>query len=132
MKKGEVAISQTIKGKLPRLPFLEMKQYCLGASFTVSIVFVGETRARALNTMYRGKSYVPNILTFPLSKESGEIVICLSQARRDAKKFSMKKSEFLHYLLIHGFFHLKGMAHGSKMNVQERRARKKFSVPEAQ
>jgi ssRNA-specific RNase YbeY (16S rRNA maturation enzyme) len=41
----------------------------------------------------------------------------------------MKKGDFLPYILIHGFFHLKGMPHGSKMNTKERQARKIF-LPE--
>ena len=130
MKVGEVTVIQTTKGKLPRLPFAKMKDYCLGTSFSVSIVFVGAKKARNLNWKYRGKKYVPNVLTFPLSKTSGEVVICLSQAYTDAKKFSMKQSDFIPYLLIHAFFHLKGLPHGSKMNTKEEQARKKFLISE--
>jgi rRNA maturation RNase YbeY len=49
----------------------------------------------------------------------GEIYICLSIAKKDAKKFEMSYNKFLHLLVIHGVLHLKGHAHGSTMEELE-------------
>ena len=128
MNTPRLRIKNLTKGKLPRLPFLDLKNECLGNHFEVSLVFVGEKRAHTLNKRYRGKKYIPAILTFPLNKESGEIFICSRQAKRDAKKFEMTHEQFLGYLLIHGLIHLKGEAHGSTMNRKEEQMRKKFGI----
>ena len=122
------AITQTIKGKLPRLPFKRMKNDIVGKHYTLSTAFVGDTRAATLNRTYRGKHTPANVLSFSLSKNEGEIIINPHQAKRDAKQFNMSKKQFVGYLFIHGLLHLKEYAHGSKMNREEERLLKKFDI----
>ena len=107
------------KGSLPNAPFLRMKEYILGKAYELTISFISEEESRARNHSYRKKNYPTNILSFPLSKHEGEIYICLSVARKDAKKFSMSAQKFLHLLLVHGMLHLKGHKHGSTMETLE-------------
>jgi len=38
----------------------------------------------------------------------------------------MRKNEFIIYLFIHGLLHLKGFAHGKKMEKEEEKIRLKF------
>ena len=59
-----------------------------------------------------------NILSFPLSKTSGEILIC----PKAAKPYSVG------YLFIHGLLHLKGRVHGATMEREERRLLKAFGL----
>lgn len=121
------AITQTIKGKLPRLPFKRMKNEIVGKQYTLSIAFVGNTRATTLNRIYRNKQTPANVLSFPLSKKEGEIIINSHQAKKDAKQFNMSKKQFIAYLFIHGLLHLKGCTHGSKMNREEKKLLKKYT-----
>lgn len=107
------------KGTLPDMPFLPIKEKILGKSYGLTVVFCTPEESRAKNKTYRRKNYATNILSFPLSKHEGEIYICLSVARKDAASFSMSYKKFLHLLVIHGCFHLKGHEHGSTMETLE-------------
>ncbi|MBL7045525.1 MAG: rRNA maturation RNase YbeY [Parcubacteria group bacterium] len=105
-----------------------MKNKVLGPKYELSLVFSGDTLTRRLNKEYRGKDYVPNVLTFPLDSDEGEIFINPNISKRDAKKFEMGYKNFIGYLFIHGMLHLKGYKHGSTMNKQERTLLKHFNL----
>ena len=113
-------------GTIPRLPFCRMKDAVLGTTYTLSLVFIGDTRSRALNQTYRGKDTPTDILSFPLSKQDGEIFINLKRARMNAKKHGASETQFLKRLFIHGLLHLKGMEHGSTMDTEETKFLKRF------
>lgn len=120
MKDPNLSITTTLKGKLPRLPFADIKQAILGPGYTLSVVFIGDRRARTLNKKFRKKDYIPDVLSFPLDEGEGEIFINPYQARRRAKDFDMQTEKFLCFLFIHGLLHLKGLPHGSTMERKER------------
>ncbi|MBI2617952.1 rRNA maturation RNase YbeY [Candidatus Kaiserbacteria bacterium] len=126
VKDGCLSVKKTVRGRLPRLPFASLKRAILGERYTLSVVFIGDKRARALNKKYRKKEYIPDILSFPLSPLEGEMFINQRQARRRAKEFEMDTETFLGYLLIHGLLHLKGLRHGSRMEQAEQRYLKRF------
>lgn len=107
--------------------FVRVKDEILGKKYELSIVFIGTLRARTLNKRYRNKTYVPNILSFPLDTYIGEIFINPDTARREAKQRTMSEREYTLFLLIHGMLHLKGMAHSDTMEREEQRLLKKFS-----
>jgi rRNA maturation RNase YbeY len=102
-------------GTLPEVPFLAIKEKILGKGYDLTLTFCSPEESRKRNALYRDKDYPTNILSFPLGEKEGEIYICLSIARRDAKKFEMSYQKFLHLLVIHGCLHLKGHDHGSTM-----------------
>jgi rRNA maturation RNase YbeY len=124
----QFSVSNTTKGKHPRLPFARLKDHVLGPEYELSLVFVGTTRSRALNKKYRGKDYPANVLSFPLGRDAGEIFIDLSVARKQAPQYRESYTAFVAHLFIHGMFHLKGFAHGSKMEKKEKEVRTLFSV----
>ncbi|MDZ4240518.1 MAG: rRNA maturation RNase YbeY [Patescibacteria group bacterium] len=128
MRTPSFSLHTTLKSKLPRLPFSRIKDAVAGKNFSVGLVFVGPKKGAALNRTYRGKNYVPNVLSFPLSPSSGEIFIVLSKAVSEAAAYKMKPNDFLIYLFIHALFHLKGYAHGSKMEREERKVLARFGV----
>ena len=70
----------------------------------ISLVLVGEARMRRLNKKYRGKNQVTDVLAF----DYGEIFICLSQAKKQAKQLGHSLKKELAILLIHGILHLAG------------------------
>ncbi len=122
------SINKTIKGKPPSLPFLKIKEAVLGKTYDLSLVFIGSTRSKALNKTYRNKDKPANILSFPISKSEGEIFIDLKEATRTFKNFDRKYKNFIALLFIHGLLHLKGFAHGSKMESEEEKIIKKFNL----
>lgn len=123
-----VSIRNTTKGKLPRLPFVDIKNAILGEKYELSVVFCGSSLSRRLNKTYRGKNKPTNVLSFPLSKKSGEIVIDLARSKKEAPQFNEKFTNFIGFLFIHGLLHLKGLDHGSTMESKEQRFRKMFKI----
>ncbi len=123
-----ISIKNTTKGKLPSLPFVNMKNEVLGKKYELSLVFIGEKLSRKLNKKYRKKDKPTNILSFPLSDNEGEIFINLSLAKKEAKKFNRDFSNFVGFLVIHGLVHLKGFAHSSRMEEKEIKIRRKFNI----
>ncbi len=114
-------------GALPTLPFLSIKEKILGKRYSLSIIFCTPKESQEKNNAYREKDYATNILSFPLSENEGEMYICLSVARRDAKKFELRYQDFLRLLVIHGCLHLKGHEHSSTMEKLEDNYLKQFS-----
>jgi probable rRNA maturation factor len=98
----------------------------LDTSYDVSIVVVGEKRARALNQEYRGKDYIPNVLSFPIDETMGEIFLNPKTALLEAPKFNLSVNHYLYYLLIHSMLHLKGFDHSDEMSAKENFYMKKF------
>ncbi len=129
MSQGDVSISYTkTKGKLPRLPFVQMKDAILGKKYELSIACVSPSLSRTLNRTYRKKDKPTNILSFPLATNAGELVLDLSLIKKEAPLFERSYSRFVGFLLIHGMLHLKGYEHSSTMERQEQKFLKKFSI----
>lgn len=121
------SLSHTTK-TYPRLPYKDMKEDVLGARYELSVVFVGRDRAQRLNKEHRGKSYIPNVLSFPIGKNTGEIYIAPEVAKREAKSFGMTVRGYIGYLFIHGLLHLKGYDHGATMDKAEERFISKYAL----
>lgn len=114
---------------LPRVSFCDIKNNILGKRYALSLALIGEKRIHTLNRTYRGKDAPTDILSFPLSKEAGEIVLCPTRAKHYAKKFNMSERDFFAFLFIHGCLHLKGLTHGKKMESAENSALRAFNIP---
>lgn len=121
------SLSSTVR-TYPTHPYNDIKCDILGKRYTLSLTFVGPDRARRYNEEHRGKTYVPNVLSFPLDSETGEIIICPSVAAREAQKFNLSSKGYIAYLFIHGLLHLKGYDHGATMEKLEQRYVKKYHV----
>lgn len=106
------------KSPLVRTPYNKIKKAVLGKEYDLSLAFLPAKEMRAVTIKTRKYDKVSNVLSFPLSKTSGEILIC----RAAAKPFSVA------YLFIHGLFHLKGHKHGATMEREERRILKEFGL----
>jgi rRNA maturation RNase YbeY len=110
------SISYNTKGRLPSLPFVDIKNRILGTSYVLSVACVSKQQAQKLNMMYRQKDYVPNILSFSLTKNSGELILHLPTIKKQFESFEMSYHGYILYLYIHGCLHLKGYDHGEKMD----------------
>ena len=78
----------------------------------VSVVFLGEKEAQTLNKLYRGKTYIPNVLSFEMEELGlGEIVLCPKVISQDAKKYGITFKQELTLVFVHGLLHLLGNTH---------------------
>jgi len=105
-----------------------IKKAALGNNYALSFAFTTPAHMRKLNLIYRNLNKSTDILSFPLSKNEGEIYICKSAARKEAKKFERAYDNFIDFLFIHGCVHLKGYDHGKKMELVEQKLRSRFHV----
>jgi len=92
----------------------------------VSVAFIGPGRMVKLNKVYRGKNRVTDVLSFEGSKVGfgkfkigptekmqglGEIVVCLREITKNARKQSIDFDTELKKIIIHGVLHLLGHDH---------------------
>jgi probable rRNA maturation factor len=113
---------------IPSLPYEQIAHAILGKKYNLTLAFIGEKRAQDLNKKHRGKTYIPNVLSFPLDTITGEIYICPLVAKREARKFAMTVPGYIGYLFIHGCLHLKGHGHGATMERAEQKYVRQFAL----
>lgn len=115
-----LTVVRETKGEIPSLPFVQVKEAILGRSYELSLVFPTIENSKKLHKTWKKKSGPVNTLAFPLAPKEGEIIITLSQARKEAKKYGRSYHNHLLFLFIHSCLHLKGMTHGARMEQHER------------
>lgn len=106
----------------------EIKNKILGKSYALSVAFVGSAKMRSINRTYRNKDKNTNILSFPFSKQEGEILLNKPKITQEAKLQKIAYRKLLGQLFIHGCLHLKGMEHSSKMERAEKKWQKTFQL----
>lgn len=126
MRALRVSTTNRTRGRTPRIPFTRIKDAVLGPAYELSLVFVSPPEARRITRKTKHKDAASNVLSFPLSKTSGEIIICPKTALREASAFGMTTHTFVAYLFIHGLMHLKGYEHGGTMERAEQRCMTRF------
>ncbi len=82
----------------------------------ISVVLMGQEGIKKLNKKYRGKNRVTDVLSFEgvdaeQEKELGEIVICLREVNKNAKKLKSNLEKELATVFIHGLLHLLAYDH---------------------
>ena len=86
----------------------------------VSLGLVEETKIKELNSKYRQKNEVTDVLSFPLEETRlkkydilplGDIFICLPFAVKEAERRGISLKKELAWLTVHGFLHLLGYDH---------------------
>jgi probable rRNA maturation factor len=77
----------------------------------LSVAVVCDARMKALNKKHKKHNYATDVLAFDYSFRfggQGEIIICLNQAKRQAKELKHSLKQELGILLLHGILHLAG------------------------
>ena len=128
MAEKKFSIINETKGKLLSLPFEKIKNKILTTKYELDVIFVNEAKIQALNKIYRKINKPTDILSFPISKNSGEIFICEKYSKKKAKEFEREYENFIAFLFIHGCVHLLGFDHGRKMETLETKYREIFSI----
>lgn len=108
---------------LERSVELVLKEEGVKEKSELSLVLVGSGRMRKLNRRYRGKNKVTDVLAFSQpsdllsqTKENGtrnlgELVVCLKEVTKSAKRLGSSFDKELITCLIHGLLHLLGYDH---------------------
>lgn len=120
-------VTQT-QGRIPTLSFVDIKNGIVGKKYSVSLVFPNRTVSTQLHKQWKQQDGPANILSFPVTKDSGEIFISLEAARTECKKFGLDFTNYVGFLFIHGLLHLKGMDHGAIMEQAEQKYCKRFGI----
>jgi probable rRNA maturation factor len=89
----------------------------------ISVVLVCDARMKSLNKRYKDRDKITDVLAF----DYGEVVICLPQAKRQAKELSHSLKKELGILLIHGILHLAGYNDQTKQQ-RERMTKKQDNI----
>lgn len=126
------SITQKVK-IIPYFSYETVKNDILGKKYSLSLSFVGPTRAQKLNAQYRKKTYIPNVLSFPLDATTGEIIICPEIARKEHRSYNLSVDGYIAFLFVHGLLHLKGHDHHTEpeaiaMEKLEKRYMTKYNI----
>ena len=106
LRKQLRAAHETLESKLKpprRLPLREM-----------SLALVNNARMSTLHKEFMGIPGPTDVLTFPMDEDrrgqvtSGEVIVCVAQARREAKRHRIPLRLELLLYAIHGMLHLLG------------------------
>lgn len=111
---------------------------------SIDIAFVGSGTMKALNRKYNKKNRVTDVLSFSSDKKfvtpkeggryGGEVVLCLSAIKKQAKRAGVSLEKELAHALIHGTLHLLGYEHessaeaGAKMHAREEKIMRALKV----
>ncbi len=91
------------------IKFLKIKNPVL------SVVFVTPIIIKKLNLTYRQQNKITDVLSFSYSYDKnnldGEIIICYSLAKKQAKEFKTTINQEIIKLLVHSLLHLIGYDH---------------------
>ena len=90
----------------------------------VSVTLVDEVEIRKINNNFRNIDKVTDVISFALNEGEepeifggaeevllGEIVVCVEQAKRQAKEYGHSTEREIAYLSVHGMLHLLGYDH---------------------
>ena len=106
----DVKISKNIFKKIGKIVLEEE-----GQKKEVSTVLVNSDIIERLNSQYRKKNKVTDVLSFEgQGDELGEIVICLEEVKKNSKADKSYFEKELATVFIHGLLHLLGYDHESK------------------
>lgn len=92
-----------------------------------NVTICGDYKIKKLNSLYRQKNKITDVLSFPLNDDLriidnvpsynaeelflGDMFICKSKTEKQAREFKITFEEELIHLMVHGFLHLLGYDH---------------------
>jgi len=149
MTRTEVEIRGSVRG-LPHNAIEDFVATCLARLRTaraltwhpdeVSISFVGDADMKRLNRTWRGRNKTTDVLTFEGDRELvvpgmptslGDVIVCLDQAKRQARQQKHSLATEVRYLILHGLIHAMGFDHETddgEMNALELRVRPRVGL----
>ncbi|HBP50854.1 MAG: putative rRNA maturation factor [Candidatus Shapirobacteria bacterium GW2011_GWE1_38_10] len=97
--------NEVLKKAVEALDHFKLKE-----NIELSVIFVGQKRAKELNIKYRQKDYIPQVLGFPMSRIAdsdgyirlGDVVICTQKLKYEMRYFGKSLDEVLGEWMKHG------------------------------
>lgn len=111
------------KKRPPTIKFGDLLIKVLGKTYDLSLVIADDKTSQKLNRIYRKKNKPANVLSFPYSEKSGEIILNIEKALREAREENVSLRDRMLLLYVHGLAHLKGFRHGRAMDTFEKKMR---------
>lgn len=104
-----------------------------------SVAFIGDSRMKQLNELFRGKKTTTDVLSFPHEPDEfdpekdnlGDIVISVEQAQKQAAENGLTLEGEIKQLILHGLLHLCGYDHETddgEMNARELELREVLGI----
>ena len=121
-------ILNTTKRILPNYPYEDILKEIHGEAYELSMVVCGTTLMKKINRETRGKDHSTDVLSFPLSDQSGELFICPETCDKKRIEHELSLDRYIGMVFVHGLVHLKGLDHGATMDSLELRYRTKFGL----
>jgi probable rRNA maturation factor len=81
----------------------------------IELIFVNEAKIQELNKLYRKINQVTDVLSFKIEEKPflGQIFICYTKAKEQAKEYKVSLKNELTKLFVHGVLHLYDYDHES-------------------
>ncbi len=77
----------------------------------IAVIVVSPQESLKLNRRYRHKRKPTNVLSFLYGREYGEIIVCPSVIRKEAKEQAHTEVFQMTWMVLHGMLHLAGLHH---------------------
>jgi len=120
-----------------RMPKTELRTYFddvtrrLARGRRITCLISTDRELRRLNRQFLGKTYAPDVLSFPFHG-GGEIAISADRAAAQASAYGHTLADEIRILMLHGVLHLTGLDHetdSGEMARAEMRWRRKLGLP---
>ena len=113
----ELIINNASGVKVNRAMIRKLAKLISKKNWIVSISFVKRGAMKKLNSAYRKKDMPTDVLSFNMNegKLLGDVVVCPSVAKMNARKYNVSFNAEIARLVAHGILHLLGYDHGRKM-----------------
>lgn len=119
-------IDVRLENELSRAQIRRWVKSALFMPCELTVRFVDEEEAQALNRDYRGKDYATNVLTFDYSENEdiaqADIVLSTDVLLAEAKAQGKPLKEHAAHLIIHGVLHAQGFDHETEVDAEEMEA----------
>jgi len=129
-------VRKAVQASLKQLPKPVLSsQLKIRLPYQIGLSIVGPARMQKLNAQFRRKNKPTDVLSFShlegmqileVCPEVGDIILCWSVAKDQAKEFGTSRKEELQRLTVHGLLHLFGYDH--ETNTKD--ARRMFRLQE--
>jgi len=118
------------KASLKKIARTVLKSLDAPKNSELSISFIGDDKMRELNRTYRNIDRTTDVLSFPQGEEPdmtllGDIIISLSTAERNSRRYGITREEEIKKLIVHGILHIFGYDHKKKKERDEMREKEK-------